>query len=189
MPWFRKSAADPLAVSMAGLKLGDRLLVLGCSDTALIAALAAKVGLTGRACMLDESEEVRARAARVVEQNGALAESFAGPVTTLLFDWGSFDVGVVRNLLHTLEPARQAASLNEVRRVLRPGGRCIVIDDGRRGGLAGLLSANPAAERYATGGGASPLLTAAGFRAVRNLAEREGLIFVEGVKAGKQGSG
>jgi hypothetical protein len=40
MRWFRKPAGDPLAVSMSGLKLGDRLLVLGCSDPRLIAALA-----------------------------------------------------------------------------------------------------------------------------------------------------
>jgi len=65
MVWFRKPAGDPLAVSMSGLKLGDRLLMLGCADTALAAALAAKVGLTGRACVLDESaDRVTAAAAR-----------------------------------------------------------------------------------------------------------------------------
>ena len=30
--WFRPAALDPLAVSMAGAKLGDRVLVVGCGD-------------------------------------------------------------------------------------------------------------------------------------------------------------
>src|SRR4030065_406742 len=38
-----------LAVSMVGLKLGDTFLQLGCGDGGLLAALASKVGLTGRA--------------------------------------------------------------------------------------------------------------------------------------------
>ena len=40
MAWFRKSQLDPLAVTMAGVKLGDRLLVIGGSDPGLTAALA-----------------------------------------------------------------------------------------------------------------------------------------------------
>ena len=43
--WFKTSTLDPLSVSMAGAKLGDRVLVVGCSDPRLIAALAAKAGL------------------------------------------------------------------------------------------------------------------------------------------------
>jgi len=42
MAFFRKSApGDPLAVTMAGVKLGDRVLAMGMRDTTLIAALAA----------------------------------------------------------------------------------------------------------------------------------------------------
>jgi hypothetical protein len=44
MPWWllRKQTGEwqaPLAVSMAGIKLGDRLLVIGCTDPKLIAQL------------------------------------------------------------------------------------------------------------------------------------------------------
>ena len=52
--WFRKSALESLPVAMSGVKLADRLLVIGASDPALAAALAAKVGLTGRACVVDK---------------------------------------------------------------------------------------------------------------------------------------
>ena len=33
--WFRTTALDPLSVSMAGVKLGDRVLIVGCSDPPL----------------------------------------------------------------------------------------------------------------------------------------------------------
>ena len=35
--WFRPAALDPLSVSMAGAKLGDRVLVVGCGDPHLVA--------------------------------------------------------------------------------------------------------------------------------------------------------
>ena len=182
MRWFRKPAGDPLAVSMSGLKLGDRLLVLGCSDPRLIAALASKVGLTGRACMLDQSAEQTTRAAAAVEEEGALVESFTSPMTSLPFDANAFDVVVARNLLPHLRADLQRTVVEQVTRVVRPGGRCIVIDDVPRSGLGGLLGGS----RESASGGSVGLLTAAGFRGVRTLAEREGFVFVEGVKPGQR---
>ena len=48
---------------MTGIKLGDRVLILGVSDTALIAALGIKAGLTGRTCIVDTGEREVAHAA------------------------------------------------------------------------------------------------------------------------------
>jgi ubiquinone/menaquinone biosynthesis C-methylase UbiE len=174
---------EPLTVSMSGIKLGDRLLVVGTSDTALIAALAVKAGLTGRACIVDEAEGSRARAAAAVEREGALIESFTAPLTALPFEAAAFDVALLRGVLTGGDHARAAAIVAEASRVLRPGGRCIVINGETRGGLAGLLGGSPgrpAGESAA----AAAALTAGGFRGVRTLAERDGLSFIEGVKAG-----
>jgi hypothetical protein len=66
----------------------------------------------------------------------------------------------------------------EARRILRPGGRLIVIGSGKRTGLAALL-ARPQAGVTAD---PTPALHTGGFKSVRTLAEREGLIFVEGLK-------
>jgi ubiquinone/menaquinone biosynthesis C-methylase UbiE len=183
MRWFRKPAGDPLAVSMSGLKLGDRLLMLGCSDTALAAALASKVGLTGRACLLDESTDRLNVAAAEVEREGALVESVTSPMTALPFEPGAFDVVVARNVFPAMPAASRAAVVGEVTRVVRAGGRCIVIDDLPRGALGGLIGGHRS-EDASPGAMAVALLTGAGFRGVRTLAEREGFVFVEGVKAG-----
>jgi SAM-dependent methyltransferase len=185
--FFKKPSGDPLTVSMCGVKLADRLLVLGCSDTGLIAALAVKAGLTGRAVMVDESDAARMRAAVTVERDGALVESFTSPYTTLPFEAHAFDVVIIRHVLPTIPPHLRTTAVAETTRVLRPGGRCIVINDVRRAGLSGLISGHPGDESGASGATAVGLLTAAGFRAARTLAERDGVVFVEGVKPGKIG--
>lgn len=184
MFWLKKAApAEPLAVSMAGVKLGDRLLVVGCTDGSLIAQLAVKTGLTGRACAVDEDAARAARAASTAEREGALIESFTAPWTELPLEPGAFDLVVIRDVLPSLEMHRRLAALGEVLRVMRPGGRCIAIEGGGRGGLGALFSSQAANAEYASGGGAERAMTSAGFRAVRTLAERGSLTFVEGVKS------
>ena len=103
MRYLRKSELEPLAISMCGLKLGHRFLVIGSSDPDLVWRLAGKVGLTGRACLLDESAAQTAAAAATVEQQGALVESFTAPFTSLPFEAGAFDAVVMRNALATIE--------------------------------------------------------------------------------------
>ena len=181
MPWLKKRTTEPLAVTMIGIKLADRVLVVGCSDPALIAALAIKSGLTGRACAVDDDEGRVTAAAGAVERDGALVEPSTAPLTALPFEAGAFDVVVLRDVLGSApEPAR-AQIVAEAQRVLRPGGRCLVIETSARRGLGGFVSRPVNAELFASGG-APPLLKTAGFAAVRTLAEREGLTFAEGVK-------
>jgi hypothetical protein len=94
-----KSSGESLPVSMAGIKLGDRLLVLGCGDVVRIAQLAVKTGLTGRACAIDEREALVAHAADIAAREGALIETFTAPWGALPFEPGSFDVAVIQDVL------------------------------------------------------------------------------------------
>jgi ubiquinone/menaquinone biosynthesis C-methylase UbiE len=181
MPWFKKSTTEPLTVAMIGIKLADRVLVLGCSDPPLIAALAIKSGLTGRACAVDSDAARVTAAAGAVERDGALVETSTSPLTTLPFEPGGFDVVVLRDVLGSAAADDRTRIVTEAGRVLRPGGRCIVIETAARSGLGGLLT-RPVSTEFFAGGGAPPLLQAAGFAAVRTLAERQGLAFAEGVK-------
>jgi ubiquinone/menaquinone biosynthesis C-methylase UbiE len=184
MAFFRKSApSDPLAVTMAGVKLGDRLLAIGLGDPGLTAALAAKAGLTGRACGVDADEARAKSAAAAIEREGVLIEASRAPWGMLPFDEGSFDVVVVRDVLMDLPAQARALAACEARRVLRPGGRVIVVEAAPRGGLVGaLLNRQKSDPDYSASGGAVNALTRAGFVAVRQLAEHDGLTFVEGIR-------
>lgn len=162
---------------MTGVRLGDRLLVIGSAQAKLVAQLALKPGLTGRACAVDKNPAMSARAADAALREGALLESETAPHTMLPHNDGAFDVVVVNHALSSLQPERRILLLNEARRVLRDGGRCVSIDPAARGGLASLVggprTSSAEIERA---------FTSAGFRAVRTLAERDGLSFVEGAR-------
>jgi SAM-dependent methyltransferase len=182
--WFRQSTLDPLAVSMTGVKLADRLLVIGCGDPRLIAALAVKAGLTGRACAVDDDQSLVSSAATIAEREGALIESAHAPGWRVPYPDESFDVVVVRDPGSSAMIQPGSPGVAEAHRVLRPGGRCVAIQGAPRGGISGMFGGGrpPQADSLTTA------LQTAGFLAVRILAEREGLAFAEGVKPAARGS-
>jgi ubiquinone/menaquinone biosynthesis C-methylase UbiE len=189
MAWFRKTApTEPLAMTMTGVKLADRLLVIGAGDPQLIAALAAKAGLTGRAAMVDADSARVAHAAAAIEREGALAETICAPWNALPFEPASFDVAVIRDVLPAMAHDERARLLLEVFRVLRAGGRVIVIDQAPRGGIAGLIGGRAIDASYGEEG-ATGALSSVGFAATRVLAERDGMKFVEGAKRGEMAQG
>jgi SAM-dependent methyltransferase len=168
---------EPLVLAMTAVRMGDRLLVIGCTRPKLVAQLASKPGLTGRACAVDESAEYSAKAAETAQREGALLEVETAPVTSLPYETGTFDVVVINHLLFRLPEDRRAACLAEAARALRGGGRCVVMQGGRQTGLGALFwrPVMPAAD-------VEQLMSAAGFRAVHTLAERQGMAFVEGAR-------
>ena len=177
---FRRSTLDPLSVSMVGVKLADRVLVVGCRDPLLIASLAIKAGLTGRTCAVDRVEGLVREAERVALAEGALVEFKAEEIVPLPYDSDSFDVVVLRDVVRGLDAPNPHALAAECLRALRKGGRCMVID-----GLGPVKSwmwerttpPNREAEKVMT-----DAMTSAGFVAVRTLAERNGVLFLEAVK-------
>ena len=89
----------------------------------------------------------------------------------------------------TTTPGLTALTLNErsrtlweVVRVLRPGGRAVVIEPAPRGGFGAMLSRQTMDADYLATGGPVQALKDAGFAAVRVLAEVDGVSYVEGIK-------
>jgi hypothetical protein len=85
-------------------------------------------------------------------------------------------------LIASVQPDDRPALARELFRVLRPAGRVIAIGAVPQGGLTALFKRAASQPSGAASGAMHELLAGAGFRAVRTLAEREGLIFIEGAK-------
>lgn len=174
----RTEPGAPLIVSMTGLRLGDSVLFLGCHDPKAIARVAVKPGLSGRACAVDDIE-ARVRAAETAAQaEGALLETAVAPLETLPFDGSVFDAVIAIRLFGHLEPHARRGAFREAMRVVRPGGRCVVVEEGRGRGFKALFSR--AARIGATE--IEAVLQEGGFRGVRTLAERDKMLFLEGAR-------
>lgn len=184
MFFLRKSSLELLPVAMSGVRMGERALQMAIDDPALAGAIAAKVGLSGHAAIAVADEQSAARARDGASKAGALVDVQVTSLQLLPFEGSAFDVVVVHamsGLLAAMDDTLRVATLRDAHRVLRTGGRVVIIEAGERGGIRGLLGGGSAAAGDGTSTVAS--LTAAGFRGARVLAEREGYRFIEGMKS------
>jgi SAM-dependent methyltransferase len=189
--FFRRSriGLDPLALSMSGVRAGERLLQIGLEDAPLAGRIAARVGLNGHAVFVVGSDRDAATARAIAAGAGVLTDvhtvDLAGGEDWPVED-ASIDVVVIhgRNgLLASLEASARVAALARCHRVLRPGGRLVAIDAGALQDVAAWFRRGPKPNTaYEAAGGAPAALHAAGFKPVRVLAEREGFRFTEGAR-------
>jgi SAM-dependent methyltransferase len=177
---------DSMPITMTGVRMGERLLQIGVDDPSLVGALAAKVGLSGAAAVAARDERDANRARAVAADAGVLMDVHVAPWATLPFEPESFDLVVVQStsgFLGSMNPEDRVACLQQAYRVLRGGGRIVIIESAPRAGLAGLLRGHAVNEHYAASGGAEGALKAERFRAVRTVGEAEGYRFTEGLKS------
>jgi ubiquinone/menaquinone biosynthesis C-methylase UbiE len=174
-----------LVVGMTGVKMGDRLLQVGCAHGARLGAVAAKVGLSGRAAVVVPDESSAERARKGAADAGVLVDVDVAPATRLPLDDQAFDLAVVDDtagLFGAMRAEDRVAAVRELVRVLRPGGRVLMIGATPRSGIGAILARAPVGPPFVSSGDAVKALEADGFRSARVIGEREGLVFVEAMK-------
>ena len=178
---LRRDNPHALFARMVDVRIGDRVAQIGCAHGGRLAAIAGKVGLSGRAVAIVPDTASADRATKAASQAGVLVEVETSAPAHLPLDDASFDLVVIDDtggLLSAAAPDDRAATTREALRILRPGGRVMVVAAAARSGLGAVLSAS---QRQASAD-PEPWLRADGFKGVRKLAEREHLVFVEGLK-------
>jgi SAM-dependent methyltransferase len=183
--FLRKSRVEPLPVTMSAVRMGERVLQIGVDDPAVASAIAAKVGLSGHAALAVADERDATRVQGTMANAGVLVDVKTTPLTSLPFDGDAFDLIVVHamhGLVSSLDADSRLAAMREWRRVLRHGGRVMTIEAGPATGIASVFKPQRTDPAYEAAGGVVGGLSAAGFKPVRLLAEREGYKFAEGIK-------
>jgi arsenite methyltransferase len=104
------------------LQPGEHVLDIGAGPGLLAAEMAEEVGAGGRVIGVDPSESMLAMAQR----RETSAEFVAGDALALPFGDASFDVAVSTQVYEYV--ADMASALAEARRVLKPGGRLLILD-------------------------------------------------------------
>jgi arsenite methyltransferase len=112
---------------LLGLTGGEAVLDIGSGPGLLATDMAQAVGLAGRVCGIDVSDSMLTLArSRAVPGGSAAVEYRRGGVDAVPYPDGSFDAAVSTQVLEYV--ADIPAALAEAFRVLRPGGRLLVLD-------------------------------------------------------------
>jgi ubiquinone/menaquinone biosynthesis C-methylase UbiE len=128
-------------VDLAHLTSGESVLDVGCGTGTLAIVSKRRVGPTGTVHGIDASLAMIARAREKAKKAGVEVLFKQGVVEALPFPDAHFDVVLSTLMLHHLPRKLREQCAREVRRVLKPGGRVLVVDfreSGRKG--KGLLA-------------------------------------------------
>lgn len=122
---FRRHLLD-----LARVRSGDRFLDVGCGTGTLAIEAARRVGAGGEVHGIDPSPEMIGRA-RAKARRARVRATFGVHVAQQL-PWpdARFDVVLATFVLHQLPPAALHGVFAEMRRVLAPGGRLLLVDIG-----------------------------------------------------------
>jgi ubiquinone/menaquinone biosynthesis C-methylase UbiE len=136
----RERALRSRILGRANLKLGERVVDIGCGTgtTAIIAK--ELVGAEGTVCGIDASPEMIARARRKASRAGMQIDFVQTAAESLPFPDGQFDIVLSSMMLHHLPAEVRRRCALEVRRVLKPGGRVFAVDFTTVPGQKGIIA-------------------------------------------------
>lgn len=138
----RERAVRRATLAAGGVGPGDAVLDVGCGTGALVVAARELTGPGVRVVGMDPSVPMLARARRRGNRAGVHVELVDGEAGELPFPEASFDVVMLSLVMHYLSPDQKTQAAGEARRVLREGGRAVVVDFGRSHGTLGRLQAH-----------------------------------------------
>jgi len=134
MLWWRSRGGEQefrdRQVELARIAPGESVLDVGCGTGTLAIAAARAAGPTGAVHGLDPSLDLLARAQKKARRAGVDVTFASGTGERLPYADDSFDVVLSTLVFHHLPGPAVHSTFSEMRRVLRPNGRLLVVDIG-----------------------------------------------------------
>ncbi len=124
----RSRALRTLPLELAAIRPGERVLDVGCGTGDLTLRAARQAGPSGKVYGIDAAPGMVAEAKRKAKRAKTAVQFLVEPVEALGFPDGSFDVALSSLVMHHLPGDLKRRALIEVRRILRPGGRLVIVD-------------------------------------------------------------
>ena len=106
----------------------EAVLDVGCGTGDLTLEVARRVGSSGLVAGIDAAPEMVARARQKARRRHMAIDFRVEPVEKMSFADQTFDVVVSSLVFHHLPDALKRQGLAEIRRVLKPGGRLLLVD-------------------------------------------------------------
>jgi len=117
-----------LEAGLAQLKPGDQVLEVGCGTGTLTLAAQRQVGPTGQTYGIDVIPKMIELSRRKAEQAGAEVSFQVGGIDNIPFPAAKFDAVLCSFMIFHMSEGVRRKGLQEIRRVLKPGGRLVVVD-------------------------------------------------------------
>jgi ubiquinone/menaquinone biosynthesis C-methylase UbiE len=116
-------------LDLAGLQTGESLLEVGCGTGTLTLAAKKRLGADSEVFGIDVAEDMLAAARRKAEQAGLQITFQTGRIEQIPFPDGRFDAVLASLMIHHIpDPVDKQRGFNEILRVLKPGGRLLIVD-------------------------------------------------------------
>lgn len=166
----RASAMREQTADLAALQPGDSVLDVGCGTGELASRAARRVGPTGAVSGIDPSAAMIDVARRKAARRGLDIDYRVAAIEALPFADATFDVVLSSLMMHHLPHDLKPLGLAEVRRVLKPAGRLLIVDMKRPSGRFAWLTLTTLIHHRAADGvqDLPPVVAAAGFVDVRS---------------------
>lgn len=117
-----------MTVDLAQVRSGDHVLEIGCGTGSLTVAAKKQAGARGNVCAIDISPEMLNVAKRKAERAGLEIGFETGSLEEIPFPDHQFDVVMISFMIFHVPLEVQRKGFVEIARVLKPGGRLLILD-------------------------------------------------------------
>ncbi len=124
----RESALRQATVKLAGIKPGDCVLEVGCGTGSLTLAAKRQAGPAGKVYGIDVLPGMVEYSQRKAAQAGEKITFQVGSIDNIPFPENQFDVVMCSFMIFHMEEAVWRKGIAEIYRVLKPGGRLLIMD-------------------------------------------------------------